>query len=344
MAAPGSPVHSEFSVGTMAGRSGKKGKRVNDGLGDSIDEDMVATAKGQCDEAFKQQPRLYLRVAYLIQSGKINGTTKERQTEVALMPIPASCNKFSLLRKERLQVLLAKCYPEKYDEESTDLIPVEELRKMARLGWAITDSCALPQTQGNMVILTDFVQRRVQDVGQLINHLEFELDDRRVMRPIWKKTGAFYLVPDPVEEGMYDRVMMAGGAKFVYLKPKADDTYFFEFNTDYSLSRLCTTSSDVEIPMKKRFEKEGKACPDLMNLKTVTDEPVNAAGKGKKRRVQRDPASNPLLQPRSGASSASGASASPLDAMPTLSAASLASISETGENEEEVPEGYGGTE
>lgn len=290
MASPSTPASSVGAAETGEGSGRKRRGGAMAQIGNQVEDDMHRAARKNIEKHFSRDPSLVLRVSHLLDSGKL---LSKSTTEDGYEPIPLSCNKWHLLRKERWQIIMAG-FDQKCSAEATMYISKDSLCLMGCFAMCVKKESALPQTLGKMELLMEWCAKRYQDMGNRLRDMGFsEARNGQSIEPDFPQYGAFRLVADST--GNVEKLRHIAGAEIHWLGgPLA--RYKLINNHEEDLARVVDIETDMESPVIRLFNKANLAAsiPKFTMVKCVKDQPLDPDSKMK--RAKKGPVAKcPLL-------------------------------------------------
>lgn len=270
-------------AGTEFGFSSSKKRRTTapGGMSAQVDDEMTKAARRKIDQYFEDDPRLALRVAHMLDTGKLQ-TKAEGEGVGDSEPIPASCNKYNLLRKERWQLILENIDPKRFAAEATEFLTKDDIMRLGCFALCVDKSCALPQTKGNMQVLLEYTKQRYIEYGRRLDGMEFQQSGERAVAPDWANHGAFRFGKDGA--GNQTRLIHLNGAS-VPMPTAPMGSYSLKNNYDERDALVVDTRTEMEKKAIKYFDKTDarKQIPEYLAQKTVKEQPLEPGKRMRKK-------------------------------------------------------------
>lgn len=270
--APSSPAAKSCisDIGGQSSAKKRKGGGTVGAIGGQVEDEMLKSAKTRILSHLDATPALAYRVLHLLDSGKL---TVSDAPKGEFDPLPSSCNKWFLIRKERWQIILRTWDELRFETASTEFLTKDEMVNMACYAMEVDKNSALPQTKGDFEILIQWTVERYQHCGSKLKDMKFKKASEDRVTCDWEASGGFRFETNAA--GSIESLVHIKGAK-VALKTAPLGTYRIEKNWDERSATLVDLSTDFEVSILKLFKKhkQDSLLPQYQMIKTVKDSPL----------------------------------------------------------------------
>lgn len=286
-------------------KSSNKRMRVSDDLGAQIQEQACKRARKVVLDAMDADPKVAFQIQYLIENKKLG---KEDNDSADDDKLPACCNKWSLLKRERCSEILIAIAGDDCRGYMNEM-PALELRKLLGFALSVEPTSALPSKSVKAII--GWAKARYDEMGKRCSGMVYVSDSSGKKVPNYNRKGVFAIVQAEDGSGSCLGLRHLNGQAVIWDTPRPATLALVD-NHSEATTRLLDTATKMSCDVMTTFKEKGLEA----NIPMPTNEEKVAGGGGEvgllamARAAQQSQVAATPLPPGNG-SSGSGAPAPP---------------------------------
>lgn len=253
-----------FRLGSMVSESSHasnpnskcKRMRVSDELGSQIMQQSFKRARSVVMDAMDNDPQVAFQIQYLIENKKL--TSSERQDETD--KLPQSCNKWALLKKERVIGILVHLQPDVCTQALLVDMAAVELRKLLGFALSVDVGSALPSKCFSSVL--EWASNEYENANKRLSSMQFVTDGGGKKVPNYSKHGVFSLIKADDDSGSILGIRHMNNQRVVWATPRAPTLTLVDNHSEIT-ARLLDISTKMSCDVLGIFidNKLGDAIP-----------------------------------------------------------------------------------